>query len=120
MNTLVSHAQTELILMHEDPMTISGYLDVVQAWSDMGDWSNESMLEILVKLLEWKNLTPLTNSPNEWLPMPMASGQDSMLWQSARNVEAFSTDGGVTYYLLEERDQDPSSFHISEKVNPIG
>jgi hypothetical protein len=120
MNTLVSHAQTELILMHEDPMTISGYLDVVQAYSDMGDWSNEGMLEVLVKLLRWHNLTALTDSPNEWLPMPMSTGQDSMLWQSTRCIEAFSTDGGATYYLLSERDQDPSSFHISEKVAPIG
>jgi hypothetical protein len=121
MASLVEHARTELVLLGEDPMTISGYLDVVQAFADMGNSGGSAMMAIPIieKLLCWKNLTPLTNDPDEWMDVATAAGQTSGMWQSNRNPEAFSTDGGKTYYLLSERDLDPSSLHIAQdKIYP--
>ncbi len=51
----------------------------------------------LEKVLRYEPLTPLTDDPAEW----NAVGEG--VWQSRRNSEAFSDDGGKTYTLLSER-----------------
>ena len=56
---------------------------------------------------------PLTDDPYEW----QYHGEDLWgskegIWQNKRNSEAFSNDGGQTYYLLSEN--DPNLLHISK------
>ena len=115
MSNLVEHARRELVLIGEDPMTISGYLDVIQAFADMGHSGGSApiMIANLTKLLYFKPLSALTDNPDEWMNVSAMSGQDTNLWQSVRDPECFSTDGGKTYYCLSERDVDPTSLHIS-------
>lgn len=48
------------------------------------------------EVAQFRNLTPLTNDPDEWNEV----GEG--MWQSKRNSEAFSKDGGATWYLLSE------------------
>jgi hypothetical protein len=119
---LVDHARQELIRIGEDPVTISGYLDVIQAFADMGHSGGSASVAIPVieRLLKYKPLSPLTDNPDEWLEVSTGNGQNSGLWQSTRDPECFSTDGGKTYYCLSERDVDPSSLHESVKTPTEG
>jgi hypothetical protein len=116
MNKLMEHARGELLLLGESERTISAYLDVIQAFSDMSGVGSapSEVIPIILKLLYFKNITPLTTDPAEWEEVGSASGRTKNLWQSKRDPEAFSTDGGKTYYILSERDIDPNSIHVSE------
>ena len=110
MSNLVDHARRELVLIGEEPTTISGYLDVIQAFADMGHsgGSRSVAIPVINTLLQFKPLTPLTNDPDEWTRV------GDRFWQSQRDSEAFSYDNGITYYLLSERDIDPKSIHIAD------
>ena len=103
MSNLVEHARTELSLIGEEPETIRGYLNVIQAFADMGHSGGSASVAIPVihELLQFKNLRPLTDSPDEWMDVSGVSG-DGAMWQNRRNSEAFSDDGGRTYWLLSE------------------
>jgi hypothetical protein len=102
---IVEHARVELELIGEEPDTIDGYLRVLQAFADMGHSGGSASVAIpvLFELLRQKNLRPLTDDPDEWIfhdRNTYGSSQD--LWQNNRNGEAFSYDGGKTYYILSE------------------
>lgn len=108
-SNLVKHARYELELVGEEPETIKGYLRIIQAFADMGHSGGSAAFAIPVinALLQFKNLVALTDDPGEWIEhAPEFSNGVHGIWQSSRNSEAFSTDGGKTYYLLSERDKD--------------
>ena len=101
MTTLVDHARRELAAIGEDPETASGILKVIEAFSQLkleAETTHEALMT-LNALLEFQHLAPLTNDPQEWYYHDF--GDDSC-WQNKRNGEAFSHDGGKTYYLLSE------------------
>ena len=100
MSNLVNHAKRELELVGEDPETIEGLLKVIQAFADMGHSGGSAAVAVpmINDLLQFKNLTPLTNDPEEWIEV----GDD--IWQNRRNPEAFSKDGGRSYILLSTDD----------------
>lgn len=50
----------------------------------------------LTQLLRYGNLAPLTDEPREWIQI------GDTLWQSIRNRDAFSNNGGTTYKLYSE------------------
>jgi hypothetical protein len=104
-SNLVAHARRELILLGEDRDTIRGICRVVQAFADMGHSgsSAHATTQYLERLLRFQPLTDLTNDPGEWIDRHAEGLTQSPLWQSRRNSEAFSTDGGKTYYLLSEQ-----------------
>lgn len=105
-SNLVAHARRELKLIGEDDHTIDGFLKVVQAWADMGHsgGSHSVCLPMLVELLNFKNLSPLTDDPDEWMHHTAEVwGEPGGVWQNVRNGEAFSNDGGKTYTLLSDR-----------------
>lgn len=106
MSNLVEHARRELELIGEEPETVAGYLNVIQAFADMGHSGGSASVAIptLNELLQFKNLKPLTNDPAEWFDHGDTSGYP--LWQNIRNGEAFSDDGGKTYWLLSEGAHD--------------
>ena len=101
-SNLVEHARTELEMIGEDPETIEGYLKVIQAFADMGHSGGSASVAIPVvnELLQFHNLKPLTDGPDEWNNVSEQSGYE--MWQNRRNGEAFSHDGGTTYWLLSE------------------
>jgi hypothetical protein len=66
--------------------------------------SAEYTLRVLEQLLRFKNLTPLTDDPAEWLDVTEYTEQKSKLWQSVRNSAAFSTTEGKTYILSHEEE----------------
>jgi hypothetical protein len=117
MSNIIEHARLELIRIGEDPFTITGYLDVIQAFVDMGHLGNPVIaIPIIERLLKNQTLSPLTDDPQEWMPVETGNGKDSGLWQSTRDPECFSNDSGKTYYSLSERDMDPTSLHESIKM----
>lgn len=117
-SNLVAHARRELDLIGEEPDTVSGYLKVVQAFADMGHSGGSASVAIptLNALLQYKNLRPLTDAADEWFYHgPAMAGNDEGFWQNIRNSEAFSNDGGKTYYLLSEggNDKNRGPLHTS-------
>ena len=56
------------------------------------------VLDVFARLVNCQPLSALTDDPDEW--MEVTDG----LWQSRRQSEAFSSDGGKTYRLNSDRD----------------
>lgn len=109
--TLVEHARTELNLLGEDPVYSATLVAAVAAFASFGHSGGSAMTAIqqLHALLQWENLTPLTNDPDEWVDRSEIS--NAPLWQSNRNSKAMSHDGGRTYTLV---DAEPRIVHTSE------
>lgn len=118
MSSLIDHARRELELIGEESETIEGYLKIVQAFSDMRHSGGSASVAIPVinQLLQFKNLKPLTDDPDEWLYHAGDTWGDpegNGIWQNKRNGEAFSIDSGKTYTLLSESDTTPGPIHTS-------
>lgn len=108
--SLVEHARRELELsgqFEEDPAYAQSVVAAVAAFASYGHSGGSAACAVgqIVTLLRYGTLSPLTNSPDEWneVAAEYTSGPTT-LWQSQRNPEAFSEDGGRTYYLLSEVD----------------
>lgn len=107
MSDLAEHARRELETIGEDPDWIESVVKMVEIFSTYGHSGGSSIIAIeqLRELLQGHNISPLTNDPEEWFH----HGSDSIgyvhreeFWQNKRNGEAFSQDGGKTYYLLSD------------------
>jgi hypothetical protein len=105
-SNLVAHARRELRLIGEDQFVIDGICNVVQAFADMGHSGGSAHYAALYldKLLRYQPLSELTDDSGEWIDRHAEGLTTEPLWQSKRNPEAFSTDGGKTYYLLSEQE----------------
>ena len=78
-------------------------LDLVKLFSLQGHsggsaWVVTSLFNDLVR---YRPISPLTNDPAEWNDVADFSGGEPC-WQSRRRHDAFSRDGGKTYYLLDD------------------
>jgi hypothetical protein len=98
LSDLSKHAIGELSLIKEDPKIILWYVSVIEAFNIMqlGPEATDHCLGTLNRLLRYENLAPLTDEPREWVQI----GDE--LWQSIRNRDAFSNNGGKTYKLYSE------------------
>ncbi len=124
MSNLVDHARRELEAVGEDPQTIEGLLKVIQAFADMGHSGGSASIAIpmIHQLLQFKNLTALTDDPAEWFfHEENTAGYPGGFWQNIRDGEAFSHDGGKTYYLLSEgaNAQNPSPLHEAKHKEKV-
>ncbi len=59
----------------------------------LGPEATDHCIGTLSQLLRYGNLAPLTNEPKEWVQI------GDNLWQSIRNRDAFSNNGGKTFKL---------------------
>lgn len=93
MSNLVDHARRELEMIGEEPDIIDGYLKVIQAFADMGHSGGSAMVAIPVinRLLQFDNLAPLTDNPDDWIEVGYG------MWQNRRCSRMFSQDGGKSY-----------------------
>jgi len=98
LSDLSKHAIGELSLIKEDPKIILWYVSVIEAFNIMQlpPEASDHCVATLTQLLRYGNLAPLTDEPKEWIQI----GDD--LWQSIRNRDAFSNNGGETYKLYSE------------------
>lgn len=104
-SNMIRHAARELQLLGEEPTVVLGYLKMIQIFADMGHSGGSASVFIptIVRLLEQRNLMPLTDDPEEWMHHTSEVwGEPGGVWQNVRNGEAFSDDGGKTYTLLSE------------------
>ena len=76
-------------------MLVNAVMELIDMFvsQDHSGYSASLTLDLFTKLANFEALTPLTNDPAEWC-------DHGGLWQSRRNSECFSKDGGVTYYKL--------------------
>lgn len=120
---LSEHARVELLragVFDSDPVQAAALLaivGVVDALAATGDISGAELAEPLAVLLRHGTLSELSDDPGEWADRREQTGR--RLWQSRRNPDAFSEDGGDTYFLLQQRQQsspDPAPTHQSLKV----
>lgn len=109
--SLVEHAKRELALLNNDDAFNDSLIKAVEGFVTYGHSGSSASVGIgmLNALLNFKNLTPLTDNPDEW----MTVGPES--WQNCRNPEAFSNDGGKHHYFLSEGAsfENPSPLHES-------
>jgi hypothetical protein len=112
--TLREHAQRELEIVGEEPKVIEWYLGVIDKFNEFGHsgHSAEHTTRVLEQLLRYKNLTPLTDDPDEWTDVAKY-GDGSAMWQNKRNPEAFSIDNGKTYKLISQH--NPGVYHATER-----
>ena len=73
-------------------------------------FSAQLTLAVFDKVARFDTLTPLTSDPAEW--MEVESGK---MWQSRRKHSTFSTDGGRTWYDLNDK---PSGVAIDAPPQP--
>lgn len=122
MSKLVDHARRELILSgqyREDPVFAQSILNAVKAFASYHGHSGMSAdiaRDMLHTLLNYENLSPLTDNPAEWIDRSEESGYP--LWQNNRNSRAFSTDNGKTYMLVSADKHDSRSYHSEEYHEP--
>jgi len=120
-SNIVEHARAELELIDEDPDVKAGYLNILQAFADMGHsgGSTSAAIPLVNELFMKRNLAPLTDNPDEWqFHSEEVWGEPGGIWQSKRNGEAFSKDGGKTYWLLSDGQEIREANHISETYEP--
>lgn len=122
-SNMVDHARRELEKIGEEPETIAWYLEVIQAFVNYGHSGGSASvcIPVINELLLQKNLSPLTNDPKEWMHHDCVVFPPDGIWQNIRNGEAFSNDGGETYYLLSEggNNQNRGPIHLSEDASNL-
>ncbi|MCI3279146.1 hypothetical protein [Streptomyces cylindrosporus] len=103
---LVAHARHELRLIGEDDFVITGLCKVIRSFADMGHSGGSAphAIAYLERLLRFQPLSELTDDPSEWIDRHAEGLFPTPFWQSKRNPEAMSTDGGKTYYLISEQE----------------
>lgn len=118
--SLVEHAKKELYLLDNDDAFNDCIIKAVEAFASYGHSGGSASyaVPLLNDLLQFKNVTPLTDDPMEWNHISDGWDGSAPVWQSSRCAEAFSNDGGKTYYLISEVEdpQDPDVFHVSKKI----
>lgn len=127
MSNLVEHARHELSLVEQGPDGDREFADsllrAVEGFASYDGHSGGSAavaVDWLSRLLRFENIAPLTDDPDEWHhhgPDTWGGEDGEGVWQNRRCSEAFSHDGGKTYYLLSEggNDKTRAPLHTSTK-----
>lgn len=99
---LISHAQRELELIGAEDEVAQAVVAAIRGFLSYGHSGGSASwaIPVLIDLLQFKPLSPLTNDPLEWMLVEDAEGGET--WQSVRNPEAFSADGGQHYWLVSD------------------
>ncbi len=118
MSNLVDHAKRELALAGNDEAFDNSIIKAVEAFASYGHSGGSASvgIQLLNDLLQFKNLTPLTDNPDEWIHIHEDVWEGDSVWQNCRNGEAFSNDEGKTYYLLSEGGNNQNRVPLHESV----
>lgn len=113
------HAERELRILGTPEEDIQYLLKVVDAFSEYGHSGGSAswFIPVLNDILQFRALSPLTDDPEEWMEISDDVSGKPDLYQSRRQAEAFSSDGGKTYYLLSEAEKHgyPPPIHETTK-----
>lgn len=101
-SNLLAHAEREMQEAHVEDDVQPSLLQAVAAFRSYGHSGGSASVcvPLLNDLLNFRALTPLTDNPTEWLDQSGISSYP--VWQNVRDSEAFSEDGGKTYWVLRE------------------
>jgi hypothetical protein len=108
MSNLEKHAEYELEragFFKEDRMygSMLGHstMKLIKVFASEGHsgYSASIQVELFKRLASFKPLTPLTDSPEEWVEV------SDKVWQNKRSSDCFSSDGGKTYYSVDDKDR---------------
>lgn len=119
-SNLVKHAREELKLLGCNEEDIADVLKVVEAFASIQPSGGQAswLIPVINDLLLFNNLSPLTNDPKEWIEV------GDGIWQNSRNSEAFSDDGGKTFWLLSEgatsENRQPYHDSVAKEQNSPG
>lgn len=116
MGNLLDHAERELNLLNNDKDFNNSILAAVKGFSEYGHSGGSASyaIPLLNDLLQFKNVTPITDNPEDWTEVVPE------LWQCRRNPEVFSDDGGRTYYSNSETLEDGTRLvHQSKSYEPV-
>jgi hypothetical protein len=107
--TLIDHARRELDLIgltRDDPKLADSLIAAVEAFAGYGHsgGSHPWAVDVLTRLLRYEPLTPITSDPAEWQRQGSFDGDP--VWQNMRDSRALSSDGGRTYWLVDEMTDD--------------
>lgn len=109
MSNLVKHAEHELKLAglfdkdsDYDGMLGDAVLELVKVFAKQGHsgFSAHQTLKIFNIVADFKPLTPIGKSKDEWNDVSDASGEP--MWQNNRRSTTFSRDGGETWYDIDD------------------
>lgn len=106
MSNLTKHAEYELRragLFNKDSdyggMIGPAIMKMVEVFAAEGHSGHSAALTLHIfgKVANFKTLTPITSSPDEW------NAIDDSVWQNRRQSSCFSNDGGRTYYDIDDK-----------------
>lgn len=103
MTALGDHATAELTAIAAPTAISTPLISIVGTFADVPDPATNwpIMRDYLSKLLAMAPLSPLTNSPAEWVAQN--PGSESGIWQSTRWPDAWTKDSAFgSYFLLSE------------------
>ena len=123
--TLIEYAKRELEIAgvggpdNYGDLLPQAVLELIEVFSKQGHSGSSAgmVIQLFSDLASYKNLTPLTDNPDEWHHYAEdIAGVEGGFWHNIRNGEAFSHDGGKTYYLLSEcgNDKHREPLHTSD------
>lgn len=121
-SNLVRHARRELEALGNGPEIDDHVIEMVKIFSAAGHsgYSGFYTIGLLERLLRFENLTELTDNPDEWYYHDYSlSGWKKGIYQNIRNGEAFSFDGGKTYYLTSETRRGRHVWHLTRKEKQV-
>ncbi|WP_432845959.1 hypothetical protein ACQPXB_35800 [Amycolatopsis sp. CA-161197] len=102
MTALGDHAIYELAYQGITGTDATNITTIVGTFADYTDPDERAQILVKVQtLLQFKPLSPLTSEPAQWIDRSDLSGERE-LWQSKRDPDAWSHDGGVTYYMQSQ------------------
>lgn len=111
MSNLVEHAKRELQLAgafdkgsNYEGMLGNSVLELVEVFAKQGHSGTSALitLQLFAMVASYKPLTDLTDNPDDWMDVSEHSvPKGEKMYQCRRRSDAFSRDGGVTYYLLD-------------------
>ncbi|UKD55172.1 hypothetical protein L3Q65_46220 [Amycolatopsis sp. FU40] len=102
MTALGDHAAYELDYQGIVDPDRARIIAIVGNFADYTDpAARAAALQQVQTLLQFKPLSPLTSEPAQWIDQSSLSGE-RQLWQSKRDPDAWSHDGGATYYMQSQ------------------
>lgn len=109
-SNLVAHAEQELRLagLFDSDADYAGdvaksVMELMETFAKQRPSGGQAVLvlELFNTLARFQVIRPLSNDPREWMDVSQYFGGEPM-WQNKRQPSVFSTDGGTTWYDLEE------------------
>jgi len=107
---LVDHARKELEIAglfdkdsDYDGMLGEAVIELLELFAkqDHSGMSAAMVRELFSRLSNFEQLTELTDNPDEWMDVSEFATEEK-LWQSNRNPGCFSSDGGKTYWNIDD------------------